>query len=212
MKPVKMSSWSVYVFNGDTNEGGGDENVEHFGVSIGYAIENDSMSMDVGVGYISSLLDSDGLTDGMPDGLESDYIGGVAAYLVAGFGDFVLIGEYVTGLDDAIEVGTVDIVDASDNVIGTTEETINHGQPAAWNLEVAYTFAERDIAVAVGFQGTKNLAGILPETRLVTTVGFGLTEGLSLAFQYAHDEDYDEADGGTGGSADSVTAKLAYEF
>jgi len=53
---------------------------------------------------------------------------------------------------------------------------------------------------------------ILPETRFVTSVGFGLTEGLSLALQYAHEEDYDVADGGTGGSADNVTAKLAYEF
>ncbi len=26
---------SFYVFNGDTNEGGGDENIEHFGATVG---------------------------------------------------------------------------------------------------------------------------------------------------------------------------------
>ena len=203
---------SFYVFNGDTNEGGGDDTIEHFGATVGYTLENDELSLDVGIGYLSSLLDSDGLTDSMPDGMDSDYVGGIAAHLVAGVGDFVLIGEYVAGLDDAIEVNSVDILDGAGNVIGSTDETVNHGRPAAWNLEVGYTFDENDITVAFGVQGTKNLGGILPEIRLVSSVGFGLTEGLSLAIQYAHDEDYDVVDGGTGNSADGVTAQLAYEF
>ncbi len=175
-------------------------------------MEDDNLSLDVGVGYISSLLDSDGLSDAMPDAMESDYIGGMAAHLIAGFGDFVLIGEYVAGLDDAIEVSAVDSVDGAGNVIGSTDEITNHATPAAWNLEVGYTFGESDITVAFGVQGTNNPGGILAETRMAATVGFGLTEGVSLAFQYGHDEDYDEVDGGTGGSADSVTVKLAYEF
>jgi len=203
---------SFYVFNGDTNEGGGEDNIEHFGATVGYTMENDTFSMDIGVDYINSLLDSDGLTDGMPDALESDYVGGIAAHVVAGFADFHLIGEVVVGLDDAVEVSTVDIVDGAGNIIGSTDETTNHGSPAAWNIEVGYTFSDKDVCFALGIQGTKNLGGILPETRFVTSVGFGLTEGLSLSLQYAHDEDYDVADGGTGGSAENVTTLLAYEF
>lgn len=205
-------SGSFYAFNGETNAGGGDDNIEHFGAALSYSMENDDLSLDVGVGYINSLLDSDGLTDAMGDGMESDYIGGMTVHLIAGFGDFGFIGEYVTGLDDAIEVSEVEVVDGAGDVITTTEETTNHGKPAAWNVEAAYTFAEQDITIAVAFQGTKNLGGILPETRLLSTVGFGLAEGLSLSFQYCHDEDYGTADGGSDASADSVTANLAYEF
>jgi len=204
----------VYVFNGDTNEGGGDSNIEQFGATVGYAMENDAMSLDAGLGYISSLLDSDGLSDAMPDGMESDYVGGIAAHVVIGFGDFVLIGEIVAGLDDAVEVSGADVADGSDDTAATaTVETItNHGKPSAWNAEAAYTFGESEVTIAVGVQGTKNLGGILPETRFLSTVGFELAEGLSLAFQYAHDEDYDVINGGTGDSADSVTTLLSYEF
>ena len=192
-------SGSVYVFNGETNEGGGNESIEHYGLSLGYSVERDDLGLEIGVGYISSLLDSDGLTDAMADGMETDYVGGLAAHVVAGFGDVVLIGEYVAGLDDAVEVSAAD-------------EVTNHSKPAAWNLEAAYTFGASEVTAAAAMQGTKNLGGILPELRLVATVGFGLDEGLSLAFQYAHDEDYDVAEGGTGEAADSATAKLAYEF
>lgn len=203
---------SVYVFNGDTNEGGDESNIEQFGATVGYSMENDTFTLDTGVGYISSLLDSDGLSDAMADGLESDYVGGVAVHVVAGFGDLTLIGEYVAGLDDAVEVSEEDVLDGAGNVVATTETTTNHGQPAAWNAEAGYTFGDSDITLAVAVQGTKNLGGILPEMRILSTVGFGLADGLSLAFQYAHDEDYDVVDGGTGDSADSVTALMSYEF
>ncbi len=188
---------SFFVYNGDTNKGGGDSTIEQFGATFGYTMDSENISLDVGIGYLSSLLDSDGLTDSMPDGLESDYVGGLVVHFVAEFGDVMVIGEYVSGLDDAVELA---------------EEIVNHGKPAAWNLEAGYTFGEIDITVALAVQVTNNLGGILPEMRVVSSVGFGLAEGLNLAFQYGHDEDYEVVDGGTGGSADSITAQLAYEF
>ena len=37
-------------------------------------------------------------------------------------------------------------------------------------------------------------------------------DNTALSFEWAHDTDYDVADGGTGENADTLTAQLAVEF
>ncbi len=80
---------------------------------------------------------------------------------------------------------------------------------------MGYTFeiAGHETVVALAYQGSDEaLALELPEERYLGTIGVGLIDGLSLALEYAHDEDYDEKDGGTGDNADTVTLQLALEF
>jgi hypothetical protein len=66
--------------------------------------------------------------------------------------------------------------------------------------------------IALAYQGTDDMAGNLPESRILASFGIGIFDGTNLAFEYAHDEDYDLSDGGTDESADIFTAQLAYEF
>ena len=187
---------SVFVFNGDTNEDGGDSQIEQFGADIGYALEQDSFSLDIGMSYMNSIGDSDGLGEILEekDLLAADYVGGIGAYAIAHIGPVSLIGEYITALDDIGE--------------GT------NFQPMAFNLETGYDFHIRGLesTVAIGYQGTDDMAGYMPESRFLGTFAVGIFPGTTLAVEYAHDKDYDKADGGTDESADSFTAQLAYEF
>lgn len=182
---------NLYVFNGDTNEGGGSDNIEHFGVTVGYEMRNDNLVFGAEMGYINSVFDSDGLTDGFPDSIESDYAGGFAINTKLGIAGIGLFAEYITALDpvDGIE-------------------------PSAIQLEATYVteVAEREIFFSLGYSETDELGGVFPESRIAATAGIGLTEGLGLTIEYAHDEDYDINDGGTGEEADAFIVQLAYEF
>ena len=43
-------------------------------------------------------------------------------------------------------------------------------------------------------------------------ISLGIMQNTSLNIEWANDDDYDVADGGTGKSSDSITAQLAVEF
>jgi hypothetical protein len=187
---------SVFAFNGDTNEGGGDSQIEQFGANLGYTYEQEGFSLDVGISYMNSMGDSDGLSGILEeeDMLEVDYVDGFGAYAVAAIGPFSLIGEYITALDD----------------FGDEDDS----QPMAFSVEAGYTFdlSGMESTIALAYQGTDDMAGNLPESRILASFGIGIFDGTNLAFEYAHDEDYDLSDGGTDESADIFTAQLAYEF
>lgn len=187
---------SVFAFNGDTNEGGGDSGIEQFGANLGYKFKQERFSLDVGGSYINSMGDSDGLSKILQeeDMLEADYVDGFGAYAIAAIGSVSLIGEYITALDD---FGDED-----------------NNQPMAFNIEAGYTFGISSIesTIAVAYQRTDDMAGHLPESRILGSFGIGIFEGTTLSFEYAHDEDYDQAEGGTDESTDAFTAQLAYEF
>ena len=198
----------IYGFNGDVDKDGEDSEIDNFGLMVGYGMENDAFCLDVGVGYINNLIDSDGLSDALDemrdelDGDESlelrDYVDGINVHAILGFGPITLIGEYTAALDD-IELnyfdGTVDTVE--------TLEKLN-----AWNVEVGYTFAvgEKEAVIALGCQGTDNMGDVLPETRILASVGYGIFENTALALEYLHDE-YENDD-----EADVITIQLAIEF
>lgn len=182
---------NLYVFNGDTNEGGGSDNIEQFGINVGYELRNDNLVFGSGMGYVNSVFDSDGLTAGFPDSLESDYSGGLNIHAKLGIVGIGIFAEYITALDpvDGIE-------------------------PSAIQLEATYVteVTEREVFFSLGYSQTDELGGVLPESRLAATAGIELTDGLGLTAEYSHDEDYDMNDGGTGEGADTYIMQLAYDF
>ncbi len=182
---------NAYAFNGETNEGGGDDTIEHFGGNVGYRLHNDDMAFGASVDLISSVFDADGLTDGFPDSMESDYASGLAAHAIFGMAGFGVIAEYITALDEVDGV-----------------------EPKAWQIEGFYEteIGGRGVIFGLSYSETDDLGGVLPESRIAAVVGVGLLEEVGLTFEYTHDEDYDVSDGGTGESADAFTAQLAYEF
>ena len=191
---------STYAFNGDINESGDDDEIKCFGIDAGYIFENDTFGIDVGMGWINNLADSDTLGDTLPSEID-DYVDGITAHAIISWQGLQLIGEYLGALDDfkAAEL----------------EFKGDGAEPEAWNIELGYTFeiASHETVCAIAYQGSDEaLALELPEQRYLGTFGIGLVDGLSLAVEYAHDKDYDKSDGGTGDSADSVTMQLALEF
>jgi len=52
----------------------------------------------------------------------------------------------------------------------------------------------------------------LPKKRYMASIGMALGEYVGVSLEYAHDEDYDENDGGTDDDADIITMQLAVEF
>ena len=116
-----------------------------------------------------------------------------------------MIGEYLTALDgfegDGIEFGAAG------------------AEPSAWTVEAAYGFdlGGRDASAAVGYQGTSEAGGDadpldFPERRALVGLSVEMAEGVALSAEWKRDEDYGEAEGGTGKNADTVTVQLAAEF
>lgn len=182
---------NFYIFNGETNEGGGDDTIEHFGATLGYEMESDDLVFATGVNYISSVFDSDGLTDAFPDSMESDYAGGLGVNAKLGLAGIGIFAEYITALD-----------------------SVNGVEPSAWHLEATYTMelTGRELFFSLGYSETEELGGIFPESRIAFAAGIGLWKGLGLTAEFAIDEDYNVAGGGSGEDANSFTVQLAYEF
>lgn len=192
-------TFGVFAYNGETNEGGGDSNVEQFGAAAGYVFENDAVMFEANIGYSSSIADSDRLQEEYD--MDADYVGGVALQGSVRFGGAVFIGEYITALDD---------YESSDELTG---EAIS-AKPSAYQLEAGYNFNLGGLAslASIGYSGSSNLGGILPENRMMAVLGVELGDGLGVNLEYAHDTDYDAGEGGTSEEADSVICQLYYEF
>lgn len=180
---------SAYGFNGDTDDGGSDT-VEHYGLSGGYALESAAFSLDVGGGWLSSIGDTDGLSDALGGGpvAVNDYIDGYAAHLIAGYGPLTLIGEYVGAGDD---------LDGANSRI------------SAYNLEggILFPLVGREASIAVGYQKTDEARWAdLPEKRLVSTLAVEIMDSATLALEWMNEEDYDGVD------SDVYTLQLGAEF
>ncbi len=210
----------LYIFNGDTNDGGGDDHIGQWGVNLGYGMENDTLAFDASIGYINSVIDSDGLTgvveeiqseaDDMgasydPDSnfLNTDDVGGVAINAGLRIADFVFLAEFITATEDYETRYAIMGIPMSVEV-----------QPLAYHFEAGYNFilGEYPSLISLAFSGSDDLLGYLPENRFAVDFGIELFEGVGLSFEYIYDQDYDESEGGTGESANGFLTQLAYEF
>ena len=211
----------AYAFNGDTNEGGDEESVDHYGVAVGYTMEHDGLTLNAGVGYINSIIDADGMSDnygGRAEAaagtagfsfdpkhsyLNADYVGGVALNFSVAVAGFTLLGEYITAIDEYT-------MDYSENGISGSYSD----KPSACQLEVAYEteLAGYGTIFAIGYSTSEDMGGFLPESRLALAGTVKLTQGLSLAAEFTHDTDYAVGDGGTDEDANALTLKLGYQF
>lgn len=198
---------SVYVFNGDiatTASLEDDEDaVDQLGMILGVVLHNGAVSLDLGLSYINNIADSDLLSDVLDDGMvESvdDYVGAAALHGIISVGALTLIGEYVAA--DQFDDGELNF-----NGEGA--------QPRAGNLEagVGFDWQGREATVALAYQFTEEaLALELPETRIMVAAAVEVFEQTKLSVEYAYDNDYAENEGGTGDSANTLTAQLAVEF
>ena len=200
-------SGSVYAFNGD-HKVDGDNEIGSWGANLGFAHEEEARAWAFGVGYISDLGDSDTLQDIIDENLDgvgiddpSERTGGWTISAVGAFGPFSLIGEYLA----ATEEFDADALSFDGD----------GAKPSAWNIEAGYSFEVmgRESIAAIAYQGTREALGIdLPEERWLLGWSVEIFDNTALSFEWAHDSDYGESDGGTGESAESFVAQLAVEF
>lgn len=191
-------SAAVYTFNGDTDEIGEDDDISCFGASLAYEYASDAFTLAAGADWMNNLFESDGLIDVAEDhsGI-IDYVDGYAIHTLACMGPVSFMAEYVSAGDD-ISFGDGTEIDA----------------PAAWALELGYTIelAGKETTFAVGYQASEDAVEILPESKILCSVGMGFNDYFSAAVEYATAEDYDLSDGGSGENVDTVTLQLALEF
>ena len=190
----------VYVFNGDTNKGGGNDHIEHYGATIRYGKDEPDLAYSLGIDFINSVFDSDGLTEEFEDALEADYAPGIALHGRYYTNGFSCIVEY----NGAFETASFTVDDEDVSLA-----------PKAWQIEVGY---ETKICCypsyfALNYSRSYELHGAFPKKRILATVGCWLYEdNILVALEYGHDEDYSKSNGGTGKTADSIISQLVYEW
>jgi len=196
---------TVYGFNGFTEDSAAEDLIDNYGFNVGFAQETDQHSFDIGVGYINDISDSYGLIralDATSLVAHEGGVSGLAAYLLLKMGGVSFIAEYVTALDQ------FKASHLAFNGVGA--------EPKAWNVELGYTLpiVGKEATFAVGYQGLEEagLALNLPEKRYLATASVGIFDNTTLSLEYAFDEDYDVADGGTGKDGHSAILQLAVEF
>jgi hypothetical protein len=217
---------SAYLFNG-TNRRGGDDRLDNWGAELGYAVEGDDAGFAAGAGYINDIGDSDALQEALTTHRVADQVPGWTANGALEVGPFTAIGEYVAALD-RFDRGGYRITDFALAPGETPPFTMDWtrvpaelafdrrgAEPKAWNVELGYGFrvAGREAVAAIGYQGTGEAVALeLPERRWLAALSVEVVEDTALSLEWAHDRDYDRRDGGTGKSADSLTAQVAVEF
>jgi hypothetical protein len=192
-----------YVYNGDTQKSGSGNNIDQFGVALGYGGEIKGATFNIGGGYINNFGDSDGITSalgGASTALDS-YVGGLEIHASAGYQGFTLLGGYMTAREAFL--------------VGELAFNGQGAEPKAWNLELSYTvpIAGKDVTFAAGVEGTDEaLALSLPETRVGGAISVGVMDNVALTAEYLRDEDYGTGEGGTGRNGHTVTVQLAAGF
>lgn len=183
----------IYVFDGETNESAGDDATDHFGGRIAFDHDGEFGDFAMSSGYVSSVMDSDSLTESTY--LSADNVDGMYVQAMLTLQGVSLSGEYLTALSD--------YKPAADS----------NRQPAALHVEAAYAFDPGLPALlALSYSQTEDLAGILPEKRLAVAFGVEWADGLSSTLEYCRDTDYEITEGATGERADMVTIQLACTF
>ena len=213
---------SAYLFNGDaekakSNYAAVDNNtIDNYGLNLGYVMENDDLSLDLGIGYINNIATSDTLQDAVDgntlcagNACIKDYVAGMSLYAVASFGQFNLIGEYVSAMDEF----------EANEISGISADEL---KPAAWNIEAAYHFAlaGKDATVALGYQKTRDLyldaeTTDLFEKAWLASLSVAIYENTTLAAEWRHAEAYNEVEAAVGADyedEDLLQLKLSYEF
>ncbi len=190
---------SAYVFNGDTNSGGGNDHIEHYGGTIRYGKEFCNMSYGVGIDYLSSIFDSDSLTEEFPEALEARYAPGIALHGRLFLNGFSLILEYNGALR------SVKFMEDDEDL---------KLAPQAWQVELGYStkICCKDTYFSLNYSESHDLEGIFPRRRFLANIGIWFYDSILLGFEYGHDVDYSESHGGTGNTADFLISQLTYEW
>lgn len=195
-----------YIYNGSTDNNVRGKQLEHYGFTLSYGQKTDLVSFDVGIDWIDSVFDSNGLTDTFPELVTRPrraYTPGIALRGRVGMWGFSLVGEYNGATRRANFTR-----DLNENL------TDVRTRPEAWQVELGYTGRLFDIRPygAFSYSETSGLRGGFPKKRTLGAVGTWLSDNMRVALEYANEVDYSKVWEGTGRDSDGVTLRLTYEW
>jgi len=215
---------SAYVFNGDMDEEGKENQIESYGVDVNYSY-NDEQGFDlmVGASYISNVAESDGLEEALGEeenlaeileledydaehdqiGLK-DYVAGVAAYLHLGYERFFCDVEYMEALDDFEFTGVVD---------GEAAAYDSGRAPSVWNVELGYNLDwGKNLEIVLKYAGSDDSKALgFPEKRYGLCLNQEIFDDVVVSLAYLND-DYESDLAGDLDKRDVVFGQIAIEF
>ena len=198
------------AFNGDLDDADDEDRLDDL-VAVVQITPVDGV--EIGAYWISDIGESDGLQDeledavaGTPDrivvgedgrpaveagspGVPYDEVDGAGGYISLALGPAAIEAEYLTALDD---------FDAG--LLGDKKV-----KPSAWNVELAYTLAEK-WTLSARYEGSDDFLDF-PEDQYGGAVSWSISDNLALAVEYLHGEFAGDVD-----SRDLVTAQLAVTY
>jgi hypothetical protein len=194
-------SLSGYLFNGDMDETGQENQVKGYGLDANYSFGDEGVwDILIGASYISNIADSDGLQEALAAvGNIVEYIGGFDAYLHVGYAGFFFDAEYMA---------------ATDNFKPTELATNGQGaQPAVWNLELGYNLNwGRNLEIALKYAGSDESGALgFPKERYGIVLNQDILEGTVVSLAYLND-DYEANDSDGRDGRDVVYGQIAMEF
>lgn len=194
----------AYLFNADSK-------AENFGAAVGYGLETGNFSLNVGTGYIHSLMASAGWRDVIDEKMQDDSgadneisldnrVGGFNVFVAFELGPITLQGEYVTALNHP----KWRVLNLETDLFTMEEDR----KPAAWHAEAGFGFdlAGKAAMLAVSYQGTQNVEDVFPEKRYAGAFSLDIFNQTTLALEYCHDKFK------SGDTVDSLTAQLTITF
>ena len=198
-------SLSGYLFNGDMDETGQDDQIESYGLDAHYSSGDEGVyEILIGASYISNVADSDGLEGALkerpvPVDTIEEYIGGFDVYLHVGYADFFFDAEYMT---------------ATDSFTPTELATDGKGaQPAVWNLEFGYNLDwGRNLEIALKYAGSDESGALgFPEGRYGIALNQEVLEGAIVSLAFLND-DYADDDVDGRDDRNVIYGQIAIEF
>jgi len=189
---AKGFTLSAAAFNGDISSSDKDNQTNQFILGLSHDLEFDQGSILTKLSYINSLADSDSLQELVQttDSQVDDYTAGWSASFVGKIGQFSLIAEHLSAIDEFAA-----------GVFNTAGDI----KPQASTLEIGYLIGETNLGLS--YQESEDTQFLeLPENRRMIAMFTPLSESLVFGLEYALDKDFDDA------TTHSMTAQIAAEF
>ncbi len=189
----------AFAFRGDT-----DSEIHSFGLNLGlsHAAEGDAPGYNLEISWLNNLAESKSLREliSRPGRLEKR-VPGLAFQGSLIWKKWKFIAEWL---------GAATAFDPLDLTFDG-----QGAKPQAGNLEAGYRFqlARQDSFAALGWQFSRQATALgLPRQRYLATLGVELFEDVTLAAEYARDQDYQASKGGNGERCNTFTLQLAAVF
>ncbi|MDY6844537.1 MAG: LbtU family siderophore porin [Thermodesulfobacteriota bacterium] len=199
---------SFSLFNGDINNEGRDEVLEHFVVSAIFTPpvhKLEGLQVFCGASYISNIADSDTLQEMIYDPNTDDtihevhdYVDGVGIFLCAEYKGSFFNAEYIGALE-AFGVGEFGGPDYG------PDYTLMALKPKTWNVELAHCLTE-NLKIAGKYEGSDDLGALFPETQYGIAISHNLFANTVISFEYLYGE-FENND-----NRNLFTTQLAIEF